>query len=198
MWGSLIKNWLVIKGSSDLLACEFHFQSASLSLSHFEYFTWSLSFLFHVFHTFFLSLFPSSPLPLPYTLPPILCFFLSSSFIFLSPSILFTCLSPSSLSPSILSSPFLHFLPPISFFLPPSNSTLPPFLPLALCFLHSSPFTSSVPLSFSLPLSLPSSQDPIKQPMILTRDKQQKKDAVEMFKLVLQYMGDYKSKVYCD
>ena len=27
--GSLIKDWLVIKGSSDLLACEFHFQSTS-------------------------------------------------------------------------------------------------------------------------------------------------------------------------
>ena len=46
--------------------------------------------------------------------------------------------------------------------------------------------------------SLSSCQDPIKQPMILTRDKQQKKDAVEMFKLVLQYMGDRKSKVCWD
>ena len=42
---------------------------------------------------------------------------------------------------------------------------------------------------------LPSPQDPIKQPMILTRDKQRKKDAVELFKLVLQYMGDRKSQV---
>ena len=42
---------------------------------------------------------------------------------------------------------------------------------------------------------LPSSQDPIKQPMILTRDKQRKKDAVKLFKLVLQYMGDRKSQV---
>ena len=31
--------------------------------------------------------------------------------------------------------------------------------------------------------------------MILTRDKQQKKDAVDMFKLVQQFMGDRKSKV---
>ena len=31
--------------------------------------------------------------------------------------------------------------------------------------------------------------------MILTRDKQQRKDACEMFKMVLQYMGDRKSKV---
>ena len=29
VWESLIKDWLVIKGSSDLLACEFHFQSTS-------------------------------------------------------------------------------------------------------------------------------------------------------------------------
>ena len=29
VWGSLLKDWLVIKGSSDLLACEFHFQSTS-------------------------------------------------------------------------------------------------------------------------------------------------------------------------
>lgn len=38
-------------------------------------------------------------------------------------------------------------------------------------------------------------QDPIKQPMILTRDKQQRKDACDMFKMVQQYMGDRKSKV---
>ena len=38
-------------------------------------------------------------------------------------------------------------------------------------------------------------RDPIKQPMILTRDKQQRKDACDMFKLVQQYMGDRKSKV---
>lgn len=31
--------------------------------------------------------------------------------------------------------------------------------------------------------------------MILTRDKQQRKDACEMFKMVLQYMGDRRSKV---
>ena len=30
--------------------------------------------------------------------------------------------------------------------------------------------------------------------MIQTRDKQQKKEAVELFKLVLQYMGDRKTK----
>lgn len=38
-------------------------------------------------------------------------------------------------------------------------------------------------------------QDPIKQPMILTRDKQLKKDACDMFRMVQQYMGDRKSKV---
>ena len=37
-------------------------------------------------------------------------------------------------------------------------------------------------------------QEPIKQPMIQTRDKQLKKEAVDLFKLVLQYMGDRKSK----
>lgn len=30
--------------------------------------------------------------------------------------------------------------------------------------------------------------------MIQTRDKQQKKEAVDMFKLLLQYMGDRKTK----
>ena len=38
-------------------------------------------------------------------------------------------------------------------------------------------------------------QEPIKQPMIMTRDKQRRKEACDMFKLVLQYMGDKKSKV---
>lgn len=31
--------------------------------------------------------------------------------------------------------------------------------------------------------------------MIQTRDKQQKKEAVDLFKLLLQYMGDKKKKV---
>ena len=38
-------------------------------------------------------------------------------------------------------------------------------------------------------------QDPIKRPMILTRDKQLKKDAVDMFKLLLQCMGDRRTRV---
>ncbi|XP_019848832.1 PREDICTED: rho GTPase-activating protein 39-like isoform X2 [Amphimedon queenslandica] len=38
-------------------------------------------------------------------------------------------------------------------------------------------------------------RDPIKQPMILTRDKELRKESLELFKLVLQAMGDKKSKV---
>ena len=37
-------------------------------------------------------------------------------------------------------------------------------------------------------------QDPIKRPMIITRDKELKKDAVDVFKLLLQFMGDRKTK----
>lgn len=37
-------------------------------------------------------------------------------------------------------------------------------------------------------------KEPIKQPMIMTRDKQLRKEGVEMFKLLLQYMGDKKTK----
>ncbi|XP_064384607.1 rho GTPase-activating protein 39-like isoform X2 [Halichondria panicea] len=37
-------------------------------------------------------------------------------------------------------------------------------------------------------------KDPIKQPMLQTRDKQLRKEACEMFKLLLQYMGDRKTK----
>ena len=45
-----------------------------------------------------------------------------------------------------------------------------------------------------LPPSPSPPQEPIKQPMIQTRDKQLKKEAVDLFKQVLQYMGDRKSK----
>ena len=48
---------------------------------------------------------------------------------------------------------------------------------------------------FAVEMSVFFSQDPIKQPMIQTRDKQQKKEAVDMFKLLLQYMGDKKCRV---
>lgn len=37
-------------------------------------------------------------------------------------------------------------------------------------------------------------KDSIKRPMIVTRDKQQKKEACDLFKLVQQFMGDRKSK----
>jgi hypothetical protein len=38
-------------------------------------------------------------------------------------------------------------------------------------------------------------KDPIKQPMILIRDKDLRKEAVDLFKLVLQCMGDKRSKI---
>lgn len=38
------------------------------------------------------------------------------------------------------------------------------------------------------------SKTPIKKPMVMTRDKQQRKDAVEVFKLILQCMGDKSSR----
>lgn len=37
-------------------------------------------------------------------------------------------------------------------------------------------------------------QEPIKRPMIMNRDKAQRKEACELFKLLLQYMGDKKTK----
>lgn len=37
-------------------------------------------------------------------------------------------------------------------------------------------------------------KDPIKRPMILQRDKELRKECIDLFKLVLQYMGDRKSK----
>ncbi|XP_066916983.1 rho GTPase-activating protein 39-like [Clytia hemisphaerica] len=38
------------------------------------------------------------------------------------------------------------------------------------------------------------SKTPIKKPMVMTRDKQQRKDAVEVFKIILQCMGDKSSR----
>lgn len=38
-------------------------------------------------------------------------------------------------------------------------------------------------------------QDPITKPMLRTNDKNTKKEAVEMFKLIQMYMGDRKTKL---
>lgn len=38
------------------------------------------------------------------------------------------------------------------------------------------------------------SSEPIKKPMIVTTDRNVKKEAVEMFKLIQTYMGDRRSK----
>ena len=44
---------------------------------------------------------------------------------------------------------------------------------------------------------LPLSQDPISTPMIVIEDKERKKDALHLFKLVQKFMGDSKEEVYC-
>ena len=124
----------------NISASEFHSRSTSWSLSHCEHFTGLFPFSFISSSLFSLPV-PLIPSPsLPYTLPPILHFFLPFSFPFL----------PLTLHFVYLSSSFLHSLPPIPFshlltFAFPS----PPFLSLCLRFLHSSPFTASVSLSLS-------------------------------------------------
>ena len=99
---------------------------------------------------------PPSPLP-PLLLPP----YLPSSFPLTSPP-------PSPLPPLLLA----PYLPSSSSSSSSSLSPPPPPSPLLL------PLPSSSP-------SYPSPQDPIREPMIMTRDKQIKKDAVELFLHIL-------------
>ncbi len=107
-----------------------------------------------------------------------------------------TCLSP---TPPFIPSALPHTHTHTLSFLTLVAYTLYP----TIAYPHSSlpPIHTSLPVLPSLPPFSPSPsfpfhppQEPIKRPMVLTREKQLRKEACDLFKLVLQFMGDRRTK----